>query len=227
MLVLVALVVLLAPAFIDTPAVRAEIQRRLAQAVDGQVTWESLEIGLFPAPHGELRRVRIEMPGRLSAAADRVQAYLRLWPLLRGRAEIASFTVSRPEVRIAAQQGEEKSAQDEFDAVAAYRKVVEPLVQGLQRFAPDTELRIERAALDPGELRELNVNIRSAAAGVDLQLTAASALWKRLAIDAHITYSDLSARAPHRARRAGRRQGPPAGDSSSAAAHRREKRSRR
>ena len=190
-LVLAALVVLLAPAYIDTPAVRAEIQRRLAQAVDGEIAWEALEIGFFPAPHGELRRVRIDMPGRMSAAAERVQAYLRLWPLLRGRVEIASFSVSRPEIRI---QGSGKSEEQELDAVAAYRKALEPAVQALQRFAPDTELRIERAAIDPGGLRDLNVNVRTAADGVDLKLGAASAFWKRLAVDAHVTYSDLSAR---------------------------------
>jgi uncharacterized protein involved in outer membrane biogenesis len=192
LVVLAALVVLVAPAYIDTPAVRAEIQRRLAHAVDGEVTWEALEIGLFPAPHGELRRVRIEMPDRLSAAADDVKAYLRLWPLLRGRAEIASFSVLRPEVRI---QASGESEQQELDAVAAYRKVVEPLVQALQRFAPDTQLRIEQAAVDPGGLRELNANVRTAADGVDLELSAASAWWKRLSIKGRVEYASLAARA--------------------------------
>ena len=192
LVVLAALVVLIAPVYIDTPAVRAEIQRRLAHAVDGQITWEALEIGLFPAPHGELRRVRIEMPGRMSAAADRVQAYLRLWPLLRGRAEIASFSVSRPEVRL---QGSGQSEKQELDAVSAYRKALEPVVRALQRFAPDTELRIERAAVDPGALRDLNANVRTAADGVDLELSAASALWKRLSIKGRVEYASLAARA--------------------------------
>src|SRR5687768_7103238 len=115
---LAALVVLLAPLAVDRPAVRAEIQRRVGQALEGQVSWEALEIGLFPAPHGVLRRVRVEMPGRASAAADTVRVYLRLWPLLRGRAEIASVAVSRPEVRISARQEQAKSETEPFDAVS-------------------------------------------------------------------------------------------------------------
>ena len=189
---LAGLALVLAPAYIDTPAVRAEIQRRVAHAVDGQITWEALEIGLFPAPHGELRRVRIEMPGRMSAAADRVQVYLRLWPLLRGRAEIASFSVSRPEIRIHSSGESEKQ---QLDAVAAYRKALEPVVQALQRFAPDTVLRIETAAVDPGALRELNATARTAADGVDLELSAASAFWKRLSITGRVEYASLAARA--------------------------------
>ena len=40
---LVVLLVLLAPALVDTPAVRAEIQRRLNEALHGQVTWDAIE----------------------------------------------------------------------------------------------------------------------------------------------------------------------------------------
>jgi hypothetical protein len=57
-------------ALVDTPAVQAELQRRLSQALQGQVTWQSLDIGLLPAPRAALARVRIEIPQKLSASAD-------------------------------------------------------------------------------------------------------------------------------------------------------------
>src|SRR5688572_20474954 len=130
---LAALAVLLAPLAVDRPAVRGEIQRRLGQALEGQIAWDALEIGLFPAPHGVLRRVRVEMPGRAGATADEVRVYLRLWPLLRGRAEIAAVAVSRPEVRISTRQEQAKSEKDPFDAVSAYREALEPVVKALQQ----------------------------------------------------------------------------------------------
>ena len=84
LLVAAAGIVALGVALIDTPTVRAEIQRRLSQAVDGQVAWQELDIGLLP-PRAELRKVRVEMPGRLSAAADELNVGLRFWPLLARR----------------------------------------------------------------------------------------------------------------------------------------------
>ena len=66
---LVLLAVLVGPALVDTPAVRAEIQQRLSRALQGKVTWASLELALLPAPHGELRQLRVEIPGRLVATA--------------------------------------------------------------------------------------------------------------------------------------------------------------
>ena len=81
---------------------RAEIQRRLDAALGGRITWQALEVRLLPAPHGELRQVRIDIPDTLAADAERVQVYLRIWPLLRGRPEIASVTLDKPRIRIAA-----------------------------------------------------------------------------------------------------------------------------
>src|SRR6185503_19340081 len=86
LLLVAAAAVIVAPRLIDTPAARAEIQRRLDAALGGKVTWQALEVRLLPVPHGELRQVKIETSA-VVADADNVQIYLRLWPLLLGRPE--------------------------------------------------------------------------------------------------------------------------------------------
>src|SRR5687768_8417145 len=101
MVLAAVLLVAFGPALVDTPAVRAEIQRRLSAAVDGEVAWESLKIALFPAPHGELRKLRLEIPATLSATVEEAQVDLRLWPLLRGSAEVSSVVVRRPSLHLA------------------------------------------------------------------------------------------------------------------------------
>src|SRR4029077_19509449 len=141
-------VVLLGPALVNRPAVQAEIQQRLSKALQGQVTWEALDVALFPAPHGELRRLRVDIPDKLGATADQVDVYLRLWPLLRGRAEISSLTLKKPSIRI--QAGGGKGSDELIDALAAYRQAVEPVAQALREFAPDTALKLEGAGVEIG-----------------------------------------------------------------------------
>src|SRR5438046_9822274 len=50
MLVVLVALIALVPSFIDTPAVRAEIQRRLATALEGEVTGQAVEIGWRSSP---------------------------------------------------------------------------------------------------------------------------------------------------------------------------------
>jgi hypothetical protein len=70
---LIAIVIaaaLVLPKLLDTPAVRAEIQRKLSEAVQGEVAWDDLKIRILPAPHGVLRKARVgtKVPGTFSGA---------------------------------------------------------------------------------------------------------------------------------------------------------------
>ena len=147
LLIVAAGLLVLGVRMIDAPAVRAEIQQRLAAALGGQIAWESLEVRLLP-PRGELRSVRLDIPGAVSARAGQVDARVRLWPLLLGRVEIASLSVSQPEIRVTAAGGARPEGGARIDPLAAYREGLEPVARTLRRFAPDTAFRIEGAALD-------------------------------------------------------------------------------
>jgi len=183
---------------IDTPAVRAEIQSRLSAVLGGRIEWEALEVRILPAPHGELRRVRVEIPDALSAQAEQVDVYLRLRPLLRGEAQIASVSVLRPEIRLAPSGGGKPDAAP-LDPLAAYRQAIEPVVRALQKFAPQTEIRIQSASIEVAaaglQLRELSIAARTTGESLELQVETASNRWKRLQGKGHIAYADLSARA--------------------------------
>src|SRR5262245_37010459 len=107
---LIVIAALAVPAFLDTPAVERELQAKLSRMAHGEIAWEDLSIRLLPSPRGKLARARVEIPGALSLRAERIDARLRLLPLLRGRAEIASVSVSKPVIRvdIAASSDDEK-----------------------------------------------------------------------------------------------------------------------
>ena len=98
--VLVFAPALLLPLFLDTPAVEHELQAKLSQFIRGEVAWEKLSIRLLPSPRGALSKVRVEIPGLAEVRAEQIDAHLRLLPLLRGRAEIASVSLAHPEVRL-------------------------------------------------------------------------------------------------------------------------------
>ena len=187
---LAAALVLLAPALIDTPAVRAEIQRRLDAALQGQVTWQALEVKLLPFPHAELRQLRVEIPEKVNVTAEELTVDLRFWPLLRGNAQVSSVTLRKAEIRVLAKNGEREATPDPLQL---YRNAMQPAVRALQEFAPDMTLRIEQAAID--RFTQVNLAARTGERGVDLKLSAASGWWQRLSVEGRVEYADLSARA--------------------------------
>jgi len=187
----------LVPVLVDARAVQAELQRRLSAALGGQVSWQELDVRLLPAPRGELRGLRVEIPGKLGASADAVNVYLRLWPLLRGQPEISSVTIERPRIRVTAAEGA-PGERKPLDAMALYRAAMEPVARALREFAPGMAFRLDEATVEIGAdfvLRGLQAAARTEDKGVDLELTTASNLWQRLSVEARVEYADLSARA--------------------------------
>ena len=195
------------PDLLDTPPVRAEIQRRVASAIHADLAWESLRVRILPWPQGTLSKFRIDKPGVGSVGAESLDVQLRLRPLLRGRAEILSLAVVRPVIAIGIDPPAipEEAAPREQRApgiAETYRSVMGPVVDAVRKFAPDTVVTIEDAELEvrvpgalPMRLRKLSLRARAGAGGMEFDATAASQYWSWLALSARVEYTDLSARA--------------------------------
>jgi hypothetical protein len=194
---------LVVPEFLDRPAVEAQIQRKLSEAVNGEVAWDDLRVRLLPTPRAALRGVRVDVPGALRARIEEADAGLRLLPLFRGRAEITSLSVVRPDIRIEIAAFESADQQEtESDLVAGYRFAMGPVVDAVRKFAPDTSLEVDDAIVDvhapdmlPIRLSGLALQARSGLRGIDLELSTASNYWSRLELSGRVEFSDLSARA--------------------------------
>ena len=201
-LVFAALIVaaaLVLPAFLDMQRVEVELQAKLSQAVHGEVGWEKIEIRLLPTPRGALDKVRIEIPGTASVRAAEVEARLRLLPLLRGRAEVASVSLSKPvmEIQIApSQPGKQKPREEpRADPLEAYRSAIE----AIRRFAPEAVVDVEQADLDlriagapPLRIQKLDLHARTGDKGLSVEITADSEYWTGFKLSGEVAFSDLS-----------------------------------
>jgi len=196
-IVVVAAATFFLPEFLDSPAVRSQIQRKLSQAVGGKVSWESLSVRILPAPRGILHRARVEIPAVVDVRAEQMEVRLLFWPLLHGRAEITAVSIARPEIRI--DIAPSPSGAGEPDPFAAYRSILQPIVDVVREFAPDTALTVEDAVVDvrvsgvpPIELRDLSLRLNTGSRGMDLEATTAGNYWDRLKLSARVEYADLS-----------------------------------
>lgn len=192
------------PLLVDQPRVHAELERRLSAMVQGTLAWEALEVQLLPAPRAALEGLRLEIPELLQARTARMEARLKLWPLLRGRVEISSLTAVRADVRLqlAAAHAAAPAAGQAVDPVALYRAAADGARRALQAFAPDTQLAIEEGAMalrlagqPPLELRALSLRAQSDGGRAEIRLTASSAHWRQLQLTGSLEYATLAARA--------------------------------
>jgi len=200
-LVLLAAALLVAPLLVDVPAVQRGLERRLSSAVQGDVSWEALEVRLLPVPHGVLRGARIAIPGALEASVERAELELRLRPLLRGEVEISAFRVARPALRLQLPAARGQSA-ERVDAATAYRAAMRTVLDALQRFMPDAQLSLDEGRVEivgpqvpPIGPLEVALRVRTDREGVAAEGTVASRYWERVRLEARVESADLRAHA--------------------------------
>jgi hypothetical protein len=190
---------------IDTPSVRADLSKKLSEAVNGQVTWQALEIRFFPLPHGIVRDAHFEIPNLVKVDVATADVTLRMLPLFRGNAELKSVTVLQPNVDVwianspddSSDTGEKSTTKSPLEI---YRSVMRPIMDGIAKFAPDTTLAIEQgrvaihvAELPSFEASDLDLQILTDDKGVAVEATAAGTFWDKVAVKVRLGFADLSA----------------------------------
>jgi hypothetical protein len=201
---LACIAVVVAMAALDMPKVKAELAQRLSQAVDGVVAWETLDLKLFPAPHGAVGKLQVEIPGRFELRADRLEASLNLMPLLHGQVQVASFAAVKPQILVQIPPSGPAAQKPEaaLDPVAVYRSAAGDAIGILRKFVPDTVLEVRDAQVEIRSanqtllrLHGLSLRAQTGAEEIEATLETAGEHWTRLRAAARIEYADFSGRA--------------------------------
>ena len=196
---LVGAVLLGGPGLLDLPSVKSQVERKLSQALNGHIAWDSLRIRLLLRPHVELSGVTIDIPGQVHARIEQAQARLSLRSLLLGQVEFTSAALVRPVIRIDIAPSAPTESEPTTDPVAAYRSLMGPLLQEIRSAAPDAVLEIAEAdvelrgfAVPNLQVRGLSLSARTDRRGLDLEASAASNLWDQLHLLGRVEFADLS-----------------------------------
>jgi uncharacterized protein involved in outer membrane biogenesis len=197
---LIAAALLGAPLLLDLPSVSATVQRQLAQTIDGQIVWDTMQVRLLPTPRAVLRGVHVNLPGRAKIDMEQAHVNLRLSALLRGRTQIAAFTLHKPVFDIEVPSSPVKSDAAPVDPLAAYRAAMGPAIESVRKIASDSVLAIEAgsgelriAGMPALVLRDLSMQVHVSGKALDIDISTAGNLWSSLVASGQVEFSDLSA----------------------------------
>ncbi len=183
--VLLATLVLTAPILIDTPAVKDAIRQRLEEDLGGRLSFERIELSLFPRPCAVVRRADLRLPRQTSLRVAALNVCPRLLPLLRGRFEPDSVRLESPDLEWTMPPS--ASAPD-FSPLRHPRELLASAAAAFQGL-PETLITVEDGRLmltdadGAGlEIRHLRGSLERRGSGLKAVLACDSDSWKRLAL---------------------------------------------
>src|SRR6266545_2902521 len=97
---LLVAVVILAPLYLDSTGVKKKIRTEVSEKLGGKVSYERIELSLFPRPHVTIRQLHLAYPHTFRGTLDSLTIYPRLFPLFRGHLQFSKIRVLDPDFRI-------------------------------------------------------------------------------------------------------------------------------
>ena len=188
------------PRLIDIPAVSTGLEQQVSKLVQGKVSWNTFKVRFLPYPRATLRGVDVAIPGVVGGRVESIDIHLRLLPLFKGRADIASVDLVRPAMSV--QLSTSGPSGPAPDPIVAYRTVMAQIAGALNAIMTDASVTIEDGSLDLRiegtpqiDLRSVRARARTDAKTLSVEASAACNFWKHLALAARVQLSDYRGQA--------------------------------
>ena len=91
---------LLVKRLVSPERVREELRAYLSLKIGGTVEFGGVEINFIPGPHVVLRGGKFSVPGKMEGSFETLIVYPKVLPLLRGRVEVSSLKIFKPEIKM-------------------------------------------------------------------------------------------------------------------------------
>ncbi len=101
LLAFLAAAVILAPAYLNSPKIKAKIETAVSRELGGTVQYERLDLSVFPRPHVTFRETRLSLPKTAKGTLKLLSIYPQLVPLVQGRLFVSLIQVREPDLKIA------------------------------------------------------------------------------------------------------------------------------
>ncbi len=191
---------LLLPGLARSGAFRARMLAEASRAAGGPVTFERLDIVLFPRPGVIARGAAVAIPGTLAGTADSVSVYPEILPLLKGTFRPARVDAKAPSFHLRLPTRTRKPGEpvptlaDIERRIASYLAQVSSRVPSLAVSVRDGRFDIsdESGALLP--LREVAGHVGFSRDALAVRLACRSSLFARLSATARLDPERLTGR---------------------------------
>ena len=98
--VFLAAVIFLAPVYLNSASVKGGIEAAVSKRLGGTMSYEKLDLSLFPRPHISITKLNLHYPRTFRGTLQSLAVYPQLLPLFTGKLRFAKIRILEPDFRV-------------------------------------------------------------------------------------------------------------------------------
>jgi hypothetical protein len=150
---------LLFPVLVNLDPIKKRVVARISEEVEGKVTFQRLDLSLFPRPHALIAQGVVFVPERANGTFETLKLYPKILPLLIGRLGLAEILVEQPDFKVIFPTRLETEGETHTSPLSEkIEKSLMPLLAPLAVKAPHLTIRIENGRVGFSGERESSLS---------------------------------------------------------------------
>ncbi len=186
----------IAPRFIDMPALRRRIVVALSERLGGEVSLGQLRLSFLPAPHVVADDLHVSIHGVVEGGIASVSVYPRILSLLSGKLQPGRLQLTAPDLRVqlpqpsgatepASGDGALGGLKDRIAAAVAHlASLAAAQVPGLTVTVQNGQIHLFAGEGQDFRFTDIGAHVRFPPEMLNLDVTCASNLWERMSLHA-------------------------------------------
>jgi len=188
------------PRLLDNSALGDKVGREISSLVEGDFTFERLDIAIFPSPHALLVKPQLRIEDQFSASLQSVELYPDIISSLTGHITVQRIVVTQPDVTVwipESAAGKAKAHQN-FESSTIARSLLKMLYRlpiidhGTISQGRITLIHSHSAAVT---LEKFNGTMHNVADSITIESTATSALTEKISFNAKLNRQSFAGNA--------------------------------
>jgi hypothetical protein len=201
--VLLVTLTILLPRFINSADFKKRIATRVSEQMGGRVTFEAVDLSIFPLLHVVIRQASLTIPAKTAGTIESLHVYSEILPLLTGKVRISKVHLNAPDFDLnLPPMAEKQAAEPPAFSLDTLRGQLPSQLDFLAAKAPGLVVSMEKARVRflDGDRRRfvltgINGRVVLPPESVQIDIACGSDFWEKASVRARLRAEDLTGEA--------------------------------
>jgi|GEM_PF-3517324 len=188
--------IVVAPIYLNSTSVINRIQDAVSKKLGGKMSYERIDLKLFPRPHVEIKKLRLGYPKTFRGTLQSLSIYPQITPLLNGELRLSRIQIVEPDFRIILPATIAEST-SEFPSLEETKANIRSMLAYLQTIGPglivdmnNGKFLLRRSQRDFLSLRNMTVHFNAPPGEMKVLVEASTDRWGNFSMSGIYSFSE-------------------------------------
>ncbi len=187
------------PIYLNSASVKSGIQDTVSRKLGGKMSYERIDLSLFPRPHVVIKKMLLAYPRTFRGSLQSLSIYPQIMPLIKGKLLFSRIQIIKPDVRIILPATITESTSSELPSLEESKKNIRSVLAYLQAIGSGLVVEMDMGKFlfrgsrqDVLSLRNVTVHFNAPPGDMKIFVKASTEQWGNFLLSGTYSFNEVN-----------------------------------